>query len=145
MNYVSREALGNAIRSFRLELGYTQEDVARALCCQRSSYSYRELGKTSFDLNDLWQLAALFGFPPEVFFHPELFQDSVSSIRARRKSTPGITTVGNLKPPERALICLLREYEALSADSNLTERLQEELNKRIEQRQKSDSRPPQKS
>lgn len=139
MDHVSKEALGNAIRRFRLELGYTQKDVARALCCQRSSYSYRELGKISFDLNDLWQLAALFGFPPEVFFHPELFQDSVSSIRTRRKSTPAITTVGNLKPPERTLICLLREYEALSANSDLTERFREELNKRIEQRQKSDN------
>lgn len=132
IQWITDMELAKAVRNFRLEAGFSQKMVAAALCCERSTYSTKEEGKTRFSLNELQQLAALFQFSPEIFFHPELYPLPLHDIRVKRKNSPVVGNLQELQMPERELIALLRQYHALYNDSNLIEQFQRKLLAEIE-------------
>lgn len=69
------EKLGKMLRLFRKELGYYQETVAKNLGIGRSTYSDFERAKIRPHIIDLFRLAEMYHVPPEVFLHPEEYQD----------------------------------------------------------------------
>ncbi len=75
MDTIDNELLGKKIRLLRLKAGFSQKEVADALYCARSTYSYKENGVISFSLNELLSLSKLFGFSPKLYFDPEFYQD----------------------------------------------------------------------
>jgi len=53
--------LSAVLREYRNSLGLTQGQVAQALCIDRSTYAYYELGKSAPSLESIARLAKLFG------------------------------------------------------------------------------------
>ena len=52
----------------RTYYGYTQEDISSVLCCERSTYSYIEQGKSFLSLYNLYLLCELYDLPPEAMW-----------------------------------------------------------------------------
>ncbi len=53
--------LGARLRKYRLENGYSQNNIANILGIERSTYTYYEVGKTTPVVFDLMRLADLYG------------------------------------------------------------------------------------
>ena len=62
------QMIGERLRLAREAMGYTQEDVARALKISRPRYSDIENGKRDIGLREMEEFASLFGRPAEHFF-----------------------------------------------------------------------------
>ena len=105
---ITRKEFGENIRKIRLKIGFSQKDVARALHCSRSAYSYKENGETGFSIEEIQMLTILFAVDPALFFHPENLPNPKDRSRPSRGSSQNIMSVGDLSPGERELICQLR-------------------------------------
>lgn len=57
---VFRVRLARALKIFRMNAGYTQQQIADILVIQRSTYTYYELGKTSLSPHQLHILLRLY-------------------------------------------------------------------------------------
>lgn len=87
MEQITNEALGKAVRRFRLEAGFSQQEAANVLHCCRSAYSYKECGASAFTISDLQLLSDLFRIPPEIFFCSKTYQPCrplTKQIRVKR-------------------------------------------------------------
>lgn len=113
--------LAKLIRELRIGSGMTQEAVAEALCCCRSTYTYLEAGKTKPDLATVRQLSDVFGVPLEVFFYPEKYSGSKPPAKSRVNpgAAPGMNIRVELSREEQALISLLRAYDGLNTEKLL--------------------------
>lgn len=123
MSIVDQKTICQAIKAFRLKMGYDQSTMAKAMHCCRSAYSYKELGTTAFSIEDVQYAAALFGFSPDVFFHPEFFPELALGKRPKRKCSIKMKSLGDLTIQERKLIGSIRAYEAENSSKNLLEEL----------------------
>lgn len=56
-----KRTLGEHLRAFRRENGYSQSHIANILGVERSTYTYYEVGKTTPVVFDLMRLADLYG------------------------------------------------------------------------------------
>lgn len=56
-----KRTLGERLRAFRRENGYSQSHIANILGIERSTYTYYEVGKTTPVVFDLMRLADLYG------------------------------------------------------------------------------------
>ena len=73
---VQNEDLATKLKRYRLQVGFTQKNVAEILNVSRSTYTYYELGKTSPDPATLNRIARLFGLSVEEFFEDEMFSQA---------------------------------------------------------------------
>lgn len=127
MELISTQKLAAAVKRLRLEMGVSQNVMADSLGMSRSSYAYKENGKIGLSLIDLQKLAAFFGFPPETFFHLDRLSQPLKHIRSKQKNLPEVSSVNELKAPERDLIGMLRVHQALLGKSDLVSRFQKEI------------------
>lgn len=74
---IKREPLGEMLRAYRKEKGYTQQYVAAFLGLERSTYAKYELDRTP-ELNTLIQLATLYEKTFDEFIGP--YSDSVTRL-----------------------------------------------------------------
>ena len=103
--------LGDRMRVIRLDHGLKQSDVAEALHVSRSTYSYYETGISRPDPLVLAKLANFYDLSINAFFSEEYPPRPCEPLSR--------DSVGTLKPPERALILLLRANKDLSAQALL--------------------------
>ena len=61
-------SLAARLRELRLQVGYSQKNVADLLNVNRSTYTYYETGKTTPDPMTLNRIAKIFGVPLAEFF-----------------------------------------------------------------------------
>lgn len=102
---------GSIARYYRLLLGFRQKDLVGVFqrSGTRSTYTYKELGATSFSLDELLSLAAVFKIPPRAFCYPELCQWDKTGKRTRRHGKEGKPLyISDLSPKERELIAQYR-------------------------------------
>ncbi len=50
----------NRLRCLRQQVGYSQKQMADALCVDRSTYAYYEMGKLNLSIPELKKLSAIF-------------------------------------------------------------------------------------
>ncbi len=62
------EDIPENIRKLRLQLGYSQHTVARALGISQNSYCKIELGYSKLTVNKLFNIAEVFKLPIQDFF-----------------------------------------------------------------------------
>ena len=134
MNIVDQKTMGKIARKLRMTTGYPQDMVAYLLSLHRSSYSYKEQGKSAFSTDDLQRLAALYQVPIDTFFIPELAGEIPMGRRVKRKPSLAATDLGKLSKEERTLIGLIRFSQAGTEEEELTKCLQEWVRKEIEQK-----------
>lgn len=132
MGFVDRQTLGETVRKFRMEIGYSQDSLAKALDCSRSAYSYKEGGKCAFSIEDLQQLAVVFNLPLEAFFQPEQYPEKEIGIRVRRKPVDPPEQIGDLRMRERVLISRLRMLEEKLDSNDLIEQFWETMKKELD-------------
>ncbi len=131
MGFVDRQTLGETVRKFRIDIGYSQDSLAKALDCSRSAYSYKEGGKCAFSIEDLQQLAVVFRIPLEAFFQPELYPEKETGMRVRRKPVDPPEQIGDLRMEERALISRLRKLEEKLDSDDLIEKFWKTVEKEL--------------
>jgi len=109
--------------------GFSQDDVAAALCIHRATYTNYESGKTCPTMVTLMELSRIFQIPPESFLHPEEFL-TLSTTRQRTYHMPAVDVkrVGDLSKEEKQLIedhrlkesVPARPYDSISQDVDKT-------------------------
>lgn len=77
------EELGRRLRALRLEAGFSQADVAKALYCERSTYSAIERGKNRLTVEVLQKLAAFYRLPAGDLLNHELERDGKNETAQR--------------------------------------------------------------
>ncbi len=132
MSFVDRQTIGKTVRKFRMEIGYSQDSLAKALDCSRSAYSYKENGKCAFSVEDLQLLAVVFNLPLEAFFNPELYPEREIGMRVRRKPVDPPEQVGDLRMEERVLISRLRMLEKKLDSKELIENFWKTIKKELD-------------
>lgn len=63
--------------------GYTQQQIASLLGCERSTYTYLEKGKTLLSVYHLYVLSGLYRLPPEAMWS-DLQTMDISRLREKR-------------------------------------------------------------
>lgn len=106
------ESLADKLKRYRLQVGFTQGNVAEVLNISRSTYTYYELGKTSPDPVTLNRIAKLFGVPVEEFFEdepttPMLYDSGAKRVSKKVKMDP--EKIGELTTDEKAIVAFLRD------------------------------------
>lgn len=104
MNRSANSGINAFIRRIRKETGYNQTEVANALFITRSAYSRKEHGQTPFFPEELLPLAKVFGFAPDIFFEPELWDCSLPKLRQMEFEKPDLTHLGELTADELKMI-----------------------------------------
>ena len=115
----SKHTLGERLRNFRKENGYSQSHLANILGIERSTYTYYEVGKTVPVIFDLMRLADLYSTTLDdlLGFHadssdPLAFGDPRQPVKApvRRKSKESYLNevVQDLSSEERQLLAYYR-------------------------------------
>lgn len=124
MKWIQAEEIAAAVKNLRSSAGFLQRTVADALGYSRSAYSYKEAGKIAFTLTDLQMLAGILDIPPDVFFHPELFSESVEKVREVFSDPDHLkpTSIRELSANEQGLISMLRLYKLSTGNDSLLER-----------------------
>ncbi len=108
------ESLAAKLRRHRLQVGYTQGNVADVLNITRSTYTYYESGRTSPDPATLNRIAKLFGVSIEEFFNDEPSQDVLldpmgEKRRAPKKVKANPEKIAELAAGERSVIAFMRD------------------------------------
>ena len=114
-------SLAARLRELRLQVGYSQKNVADLLNVNRSTYTYYETGKTTPDPMTLNRIAKIFGVPLAEFFPEEptvaMLRDSDEGPkRSPKKTRPDPTRIGELTSSERDVIAFLRDRDLSAAD-----------------------------
>lgn len=115
-------SLAEKLRKYRLQAGFSQENIARQLNVSRSAYTYYEMGTTSPDPATLNRIAKIFKVPLEDFFSSEeselAAKDSESlPPRPPRKPKPDPKRIGELSSGERNIIAFLRDKDISPEDA----------------------------
>lgn len=105
------------LRQFRIQAGFSQQNVADILNVSRSTYTYYETGKTTPDPNTLNRIAQLLGVSLEDFFPDEpipppasgLLCDYIENRRSPKKVRPDPQKIGELTAGEKAIVAFLRD------------------------------------
>ncbi len=119
------EELSKRLRELRLEVGFSQQAVAEALCCSRSTYSYLEMGATELKADVLQRLAAIYQLPFDAFFMAAGTKYTRENRSPRRQCDPA-EKVGDLSDEEKRLIAVLRVQKKAHPESGLIGRLTEQ-------------------
>lgn len=77
--------LAERLRAFRVQVGFSQKNVADVLNVSRSTYTYYETGKTTPDPATLNRIAKILNVPLEYFFSSELEGGASSSFGRPRQ------------------------------------------------------------
>ena len=114
-------SLAARLRELRLQVGYSQKNVADLLNVNRSTYTYYETGKTTPDPMTLNRIAKIFVVPLAEFFPEEptvaMLRDSDEGPkRSPKKTRPDPTRIGELTSSERDVIAFLRDRDLSAAD-----------------------------
>lgn len=118
---VLNEDLATKLKRYRLQVGYTQKNVAEILNISRSTYTYYELGKTSPDPATLNRIARLFGLSVEEFFDDEaaradmLFDSGAKRVSKKIKADP--EKIGDLTSNEKSIVAFLRDRGVSPSDA----------------------------
>lgn len=103
---LTREELSERLRELRLKAGFSQQAVADALRCSRSTYSYIELGVTELRADVLQKLAVIYQLPFDSFFVAA--GSNTRDNRPKRRQGDPAKAVGDLSEDEKRLIAVLR-------------------------------------
>ena len=98
--------IGEHLRLFREKCGVTQQQIANALCIDRSTYSYYETGKTNPDLSTLLHLADIFHVDVRLLlepFAPQAEEPSYTGLKINQ------TDIFELSKGERQIVCYFRK------------------------------------
>ena len=117
---VQSEDLATKLKRYRLQVGFTQKNVAEVLNISRSTYTYYELGKTSPDPATLNHIAKLFGLSVEEFFDDEtptdmLYDSGAKRVSKKVKSDP--EKIGDLTTGEKSIVAFLRDKGVSAGDA----------------------------
>ncbi|QQR31237.1 helix-turn-helix transcriptional regulator [Acutalibacter muris] len=120
---VQNEDLATKLKRYRLQVGFTQKNVAEILNVSRSTYTYYELGKTSPDPATLNRIARLFGLSVEEFFEDEMFSQAdmlydSGAKRVSKKVKADPEKIGDLTTSEKSIVAFLRD-KRISPDDAL--------------------------
>ncbi|MCI1965958.1 MAG: helix-turn-helix domain-containing protein [Oscillospiraceae bacterium] len=103
--------INERLRELRIKSGYTQNQIAKILNIDRSTYSYYELGKTTPDVSALIILAKVFNISINELLADESGPSSVadsniksSYVRGKKNSSH----IYELSPLEKELVGLFR-------------------------------------
>lgn len=111
--------LNEKLRTLREKCGFTQEQVAKVLNVDRSSYTYYETGKTEPSISSLIKLANMFKVGVD-----ELLDNSAGSVNVlhdsdrKRRIAPAKVAENNtshiydLEKDEKQLLCYFRALDA---------------------------------
>lgn len=113
--------IGERLRELRIKSGYTQQQVAKLLNIDRSTYAYYETGKTRPDIDSLVILSRIFNIPINEFLADEKAPQNFSDLNASADYVIGkknSSHIFNLSPQEKELIgafrtCTPEEQRAL--------------------------------
>ena len=108
--------LSQRLRSLREKCGFTQEQVAKTLNIDRSSYTYYETGKTEPSIASLIKLSNLFKVPIEDLLGSEcapqvLLKDGKPAKRTAGKAAENSSHIFDLDKQEKQLLCYYRSME----------------------------------
>ncbi len=104
-----------ALRKYRKKCGFTQEQVARVLNIDRSSYTYYEIGKTEPTLSSLVKLSRLFEARLEdLLCPPEEQRNELYGKEMRDEDS-----LLYLSKKEKQLICYFRTMNTAEQDEVL--------------------------
>lgn len=108
--------LNQRLRSLREKCGFTQEQVAKTLNIDRSSYTYYETGKTEPSIASLIKLSNLFKVSIEDLLGSEgvpqpLLKDSKLARRASGKSAENTSHIFDLDKQEKQILCYYRSMD----------------------------------
>lgn len=119
---VQNEDLATKLKRYRLQVGFTQKNVAEILNVSRSTYTYYELGKTSPDPATLNRIARLFGLSVEEFFEDEMFSQAdmlydSGAKRVSKKVKADPEKIGDLTTSEKSIVAFLRDKRISPSDA----------------------------
>ena len=119
---VQNEDLATKLKRYRLQVGFTQKNVAEILNVSRSTYTYYELGKTSPDPATLNRIARLFGLSVEEFFEDEMFSQAdmlydSGAKRVSKKVKADPEKIGDLTTSEKSIVAFLRDKRISPGDA----------------------------
>ena len=119
---VQNEDLATKLKRYRLQVGFTQKNVAEILNVSRSTYTYYELGKTSPDPATLNRIARLFGLSVEEFFEDEMFSQAdmlydSGAKRVSKKVKADPEKIGDLTTSEKSIEAYLRDNRNSPGDA----------------------------
>ena len=108
MKNIKEICIGERLRLFREKCGFTQQQIANALCIDRSTYSYYETGKTTPSLETLVSLAGIFHMDLQALLHPMLPEgDPSPPVPQKWNHSP----IFALAKDERQLVCYYRRMD----------------------------------
>lgn len=120
-----RARLGAALRKFRLESGYSQNQLSNILGIERSTYTYYETGKTVPVVFDLMRIADLYGISLDRLtgFHFDtesgLALHEPRKLPKRRENEQPPETLQDLTADERQLLAYYRSATAEERENML--------------------------
>lgn len=103
--------INERLRELRIKSGYTQNQIAKILNIDRSTYSYYEIGKTTPDVSVLMTLAKVFNISISELLADESATHSVADSKAKRAYLSGkknSSHIYELSPQEKELVGLFR-------------------------------------
>lgn len=104
---VTEQALGEVLRKYRAEHGYTQKKVADYLGIDRTTYTkYETVRKPELDV--IMKLAAFYDVSVDSFLE-EFFTESTDGSKYAVASTPEKRELVSLTPEEKQLINFYRD------------------------------------
>ena len=108
--------LNQRLRSLREKCGFTQEQVAKTLNIDRSSYTYYETGKTEPSIASLIKLSNLFKVPVEDLLGSEctsqtVMKDSKPAKRTPAKTAENTSHIFDLDKQEKQILCYYRSMD----------------------------------
>ncbi|OCN02523.1 helix-turn-helix transcriptional regulator [Caproicibacter fermentans] len=121
--------INERLRELRIKSGYTQNQIAKILNIDRSTYSYYEIGKTMPDVSALMILAKVFNISINELLEDESRPHSVADSGIRSDYVHGkknSSHIYELSPQEKELVGLFRAYpddQKTSLLLNLKDRL----------------------
>ena len=103
--------INERLRELRIKSGYTQNQIAKILNIDRSTYSYYEIGKTMPDISVLLTLAKIFNISISELLADESGPYSVADSGAKSDYVRGkknSSHIYELSPEEKELVGLYR-------------------------------------
>lgn len=102
-----KDNLQKTLRNVRLACGFSQDEVAKVLQINRTTYTYYENGKTTPDVQALRILAEFYGISAVVFMFPEKYANmDVRRLKSRVQAhpLPDPQRFGELTPEEKSVV-----------------------------------------
>lgn len=116
-----------ALKKFRENSGYTQQQMANALSMERSTYAYYETGKTSPSIETIIKIKNILN----VYFEDFLESDSKSTAKlfdlAKDQNSFSRVNIYELNKKEKNLVSLYRTLEP-EIQNKILKHISEKLN-----------------